>query len=462
MDRVIRCLLFQCTEYLLSWSALLMMNETEDGKLPDLRKLAGVMFINYISSIIANVIPRLIEIPLLEMFHVPILLIPMLLCCTIFTGGVVKIVLSLLLVDIWMGVGEILTSFIYYSICGQKPMFFTLFFYEGNLLIQWLITCGVILVMLFVTRPLFYKYKSISVLEEKVSASIVLFYLIISAAWPVNGLEMQEANDLSWYWRILFYTLFLNVMLILWGCNRKRIMDLKMQSLYLKQKMEREYALVFSDMDRDMRRFRHDVKKHMDALAYLEKQEEHEVPAALLEKYQQDLKEIYTELTYGNYCNKYDINLVMMQLEGVCRRHNVEFVVALKNLGLDSLPVHIRVQLFENLNEWAEKTMEAMELGKNGFMKGKLLLSFHGVSSAGFHTLKVSLEQKISSEGMKEKQTYIWRCVCSRSIIGKIKKILHGYNPSVKGEYSKSGKRLTISWHEKRTYRGKEDNICCR
>ena len=336
---------------------------------------------------------------------------------------------------------------VYCLVCGQKPVFIFLPFYEGNLLFQWLVECIVGFLMLLVTRPLFHKYKSFSILEEKVSVAIGLFYLMASATWPANSFKLQEESDFPFYWSVLFRTVFINVILILLWYNRKRVMDAKLQSLYLKQKMEKEYTLVFADMDRDMRRFRHDVKKHMDALSYLAEEREIAIPAVQLEKYQQDLRTIYSELTYGNYCSKYDVNLVLMQLENVCCERNIQFSVTLKNLDLDSLPVHIRVQLFEALSGWAEKEMAIEAEETDSVRNKKQHLSFNGISSAGFHILKASLQQEISAGKEAKKGIYISRYVLTRNTTEKIKKLLYEYSSRAKTEYSNGRRQLVISWH---------------
>ena len=432
--------------------ALVMMNETEDDKLPKPGKFIGTMFCVYICSLVGRILYQCVEQPAEGIIRILTVLSSLLFCCILFTGGVAKILLSIVILDLWMGIGEMFMTIVYCIICGKDLAFIFLPQYEENILLQWAVEFVIGFLMLFASRKIFYTYKKSFVLEGKLLVAFALLYIaVVGGILLVKPLGLHGYENYPYHLTLLFTAASSCIIIIGLLCyNQNQVMKARFQSLYLKQKMEREYALVFADMDRDMRRFRHDVKKHMDALSYLSENHESSVPDVQIKKYQQDLKKIYTELTYGNYCSKYDINLVLMEIENVCRRQDGELSVNLKTLDLDSLPVHIRVQLFEMLCEWAE---EAMEWGTGVSVKAGRTIFFQGMTSARFHTLKIVLQWECPVDREKKAhgcvRTYIREQIDTEKTAGKVKRLLYEYGSTVKIERSDKSVSLLISWHER-------------
>ena len=486
-------------EFLVVWSELLMMNETEDGKLPDWKKLLPVMLIQYLLSLFCINSLKFMDFSIATMLHIPLQLIALFMCCHLFTGGVFKIWVSIFLTDIWCGLMEIIVSVVCCLAFGKELGNVYAFQYEGNILTQCIIMVGVVWIMMFFTKPLFAKYKNVSFLDGKWSIFLLAFYLGAISIFGIKPIGIFRKAIFPYYHNLIFMACAITVFIVLLGVSQKKMLHEKIQSLYLKQKMEQEYELIFEDMDKNIRCFRHDIKKHMEVLSYFEKNAKVDTYTNQLKEYQKDLKMMYEELTYGNYCGKKDVNMVLMQLENDCCNlyptGSRTISVSLKNLNLDSIPVYIRVQLFEQISDWIKEQLKRWERwdrdeneNKNE-SKNKISLLFSGESSAGFHTLKVvlqcsgkeiggeshfdlnpnkRLDAKISGKEigngalrfraikdsadsvLKRKIKKIKEDTLDKNFVMKINKLLYGYKPSVKVDFLQAygDKNAIICWHD--------------
>ena len=483
---------------LMVWAMLITMNETENGKFPN-RKILGIsMIVSYIFSFTVNQIAVAIDIekvPYIKWLSIPLILFSLTMCCIMFTGGVTKILISILITDLYGALTQPMITFLYCVIKNKELRFM----YSGrngeDIVLEIILEVIVDGTMFLIAVPLFRRYRKFVLLEAKWCAVFIIFYFVMSNVWSVKPVRIVNRGIYPYYYNLIFVACFSSMLILLLGYNQKKTLDMKLQSLYLKQKMEQEYGLVFEDMDKNVRRFRHDIRKHMDTLSYLEKNYGSDVSAAQLAEYQRDLKAIYTELTYGNYCCKYDVNMVLMQLEKDCwnlyPEKNMEMSVSLKNLNLDSLPVYIRVQLFEQMSQWIKERLDQSFRNKEDEKdkrNNKAVLLFTGDSSSGFHTLKISLfcpsicssevypsekerncekfeAMRIEKTGMKS----IKKHILNKRITAKINRLLYGYNPSVKVDFAKPhvpqaeyqqyrkavnahliSPNLVVCWHDKK------------
>ena len=486
-----RIFIMHATEMVIVWPALVMMNETEDGKLPEWKKLCIAMLVNYTTSLFVNYLIQVADHSAIGVLAVSNMLLSLLFCCAIFTGGVVKILLSLIISDMWCGVGEILMTIIYCLICGKKLEFIFLPQYEGNIFLQWIVELTVGMLWLFITRPLFHKYKKLSIFENRIFTIAILFYFVIGEIWSVRPVGMFGGNVSPYYYTLIFIAVFTCIFIMLLGYNQRQMLQIKIQSLYLQQKMEQEYELVFQDMDKNVRCFRHDVKKHLDHLAYMADKDTASVPVEKLEEYQKELKAIYEELLWGNYCGQYDVNMILAQLEKDCREQNqkMEMEISLKDLDFDSLSAYVRARMLEIVSDWVRQEVGVLEAGTLGMsempkVRREYKLTLSGTSSAGFHSLKVELlwngetngeqhanakgkgsdkeqcanerevgvEQRASGKknGWNKKVKFmknIKKYLLFKKMTGSLKKLLKGYHALIKSEKRNGGVTFFICWH---------------
>ncbi len=450
-----RFFVFHFIEFFITWAALFLLNETDEPDKPQWWKIAGILLCSYVSTFITNLMPRMEGDTVGQYGRIVTMLVYLLCCCVLFTGGVPKLMLSIIIADVWMGGCEILMVIIFCIICRKNLDYIYLYQYDERMLLQWAVEIAVGVLMLHLSKTLFDKYKRVAVADGKQYVFFCCICIFAATAFQIKPLGLMREEGFPYYYTLIYFMSFCVILAILLSRNRKRVLEAEISELYLKQKMEQEYTLLFADMDREMRCFRHDVKKHMDALSYLAENGEIDVSKELIKKYREDLKDIYVKLTYGNYCSKFDVNLILTQMADECRDRKTEFSVMLRNLNLDSLPVNIRVQMFEMLKEWFHKqSFDGRSSRDSGsdVHSGRAVLTLNGMTVAGFHTLTVSLERdSCFSREHIHMCDKIWerirKSIFSWEITVRIRKLLNGHQPTVKIKNGNGVNSLVICWH---------------
>lgn len=498
----IRFFLLHLVELFSIWTALFWMNE-QDPKQPLARwKIVMCVSIQYILSLAVNLFIKNTGLSIFELVSVPLMLISLLLCCILFTGGVVKIFLSILISDLWGGMVEITMSLLYCVISGRKLEIIYIYELKDDILLQFLYEILFWSMMLGLCKPLFLKFRKLSILEGKLFSFLFIGYFSLGAFLRVTPVASFEGTIKQYPDTLLFIACYSSIFIFFLGYNRKNLMQLEIQSLYLKQKLQQEYNLVFQDMERNIRCFRHDIKKHMDALDYLENNSTVEIPQEQLKQYRSSLNSIYRELTYGNYCNAMDINTILMQLDKQIQNTSASFSVSLRNLKIDSLPVYLRMQLFEKGSNWIQEQIVQEQITQERITQKHITqehiiqehmplkqiperntlkiidspvqnISIKGMTHAGYHTVKFTVtvqklntSDKASAKNIPGLQKWILQKKINFQHTREIQKLLHKYggtcqmekrsispndmkNTVMKTEKAILKITLTAAWHGK-------------
>ncbi len=456
----IRFILLHLTGAVGTWIVLFLMNERDPHQRMARWKIALCIVSHYFLSLGTNFLLKTTKFSIFEFFAIPMMLIGLLICCVLFTGGVVKIFLSILISDLWGGMNELLASFLYCLISGRKLEMLYIYEMDGDVLVQFLFEILIWTIMILLTRPLFLKFRKLPILEGKLFAFLFIGYFSLGAFLRVSPTSFFEGTVARYQNTLTFMVCYSCIFIFFLGYNRKNLMQLEIQSLYLKQKLQQEYGLVFQDMEKGIQCFRHDVRKHLDALDYLENHSTLQIPQEQLKQYRSNLNAIYQELTCGNYCNTMDINVILMQLDKYIDKYidkPANFSVSLRNLETDSLPVYLRMQLFEKISDWTKELMDELMERQNTILQN---VSVTGMTHAGYHTLKFIIQVQLSESPDKKVSNLlkkIRRKLRNAQNMQEIRRFLHKHSGTCRMEKRRINEAnrttleitLTAAWHGK-------------
>ena len=123
---------------------------------------------------------------------------------------------------------------------------------------------------------------------------------------------------------VFMFCLFLSI--------RNTIERDRQHMLTLKQQALSEQAKIIYMQKSRVRRFRHDIKKHLDAMGYLlqDNPELKEDPSFL--QYQNEMKAYENIFRRAYYCDSDELNVSLAQIEQYCLEHDIPVKIYLKRL----------------------------------------------------------------------------------------------------------------------------------
>ena len=204
------------------------------------------------------------------------------------------------------------------------------------------------------------KLKRYPVGQVKAVKIAVIVYLVLGCLSPATRTGFKEGNWLSLYSVLAVDSVmfFFAVMTILQRMERE-----SKNLLQLRQYTFAAQAEALGTQRQKVRRFRHDVKRHLDAMSYLiqQKPELESDPSFL--RYRKELEPYADAFRQGYYCDSDELNASITQMEKYCSEHRIPIAIKMRRLQLSG---------------WSRE--EQLQFGT---LLYNLLISFDGEQIAG-------------------------------------------------------------------------------
>ena len=175
------------------------------------------------------------------------------------------------------------------------------------------------------------KMRKLTFEQNKIVKAVVIVYLILGSI-PV-GDRTGFDNGVSWPTLAIVMVYVILFFFAVLMSQRKMERDSR-QLLRLRQYAFAAQAETLGLQRQKIRRFRHDVKRHLDALTYLmkEKPELEKDPSFL--QYRQELEHYRDVFRQGYYCESDELNAGISQIDQYCAAHGIPITIKLRRLQL--------------------------------------------------------------------------------------------------------------------------------
>lgn len=191
--------------------------------------------------------------------------------------------------------------------------------------IQLLIDSGIAILLLI---PASY-FRKLPIKPLRPAQVAVIAYLAYGCMPTTNRTGFDGGNMIPMLVGILCFIVF---MFCLFWSIRNTIERDKQHMLKLKQQALSEQAKIIYMQKIRVRRFRHDIKKHLDAMAYLmqDNPELKDDPSFL--QYQNEMKTYENMFRRAYYCDSDELNMSLEQIEQYCMEHDIPDKIYLKRM----------------------------------------------------------------------------------------------------------------------------------
>lgn len=191
--------------------------------------------------------------------------------------------------------------------------------------IQLLVDSGIALLLLIPAS----KLRKLPIRPLRPAQIIVIAYLAYGCMPTTSRTGFDGGNIIPMFVGLLGFAVFVFLVFISIMNTAERN---EHQMLELKQRALSELAQSIYYQKRTVRRFRHDVRKHLDTLEYLLQNSPNlsEDKAFLL--YQQEFKAYENVFRQAYYCGSDEVNTGLAQIDQYCRMHDIPVTIQLKRL----------------------------------------------------------------------------------------------------------------------------------
>lgn len=167
---------------------------------------------------------------------------------------------------------------------------------------------------------------------------------------------------------LIFIILFLYEFLWFWHWRKNQKVEKENQKLRYENSVMKEYYDTLEHQMQMIRKFHHDINKHMDVLKGMaDKMETLE-----LEMYSEQLEEVYQGVKPITYCSNPIVNAVLINKIHECEEKQIQFEVDMMNFEAMKMKEIDLVALLSNLLDNAIEECERIE------HKGKKKIKIHG------------------------------------------------------------------------------------
>ena len=173
------------------------------------------------------------------------------------------------------------------------------------------------------------KIRKYSIGHLKIVRIAVIAYLVIGSMPDVVKTGFENENPISTYIALSadIFLAFFAVLMILRKTEREN-----RQLLQLRQYAFATQTEALGVQKQRIRRFRHDIRRHLDAMSFLQekKPELKNDPSFLL--YRQELEQYRDLFRQGYYCDSDELNTSMTQIDKYCVKHGIPITINMRRV----------------------------------------------------------------------------------------------------------------------------------
>ena len=265
-------------------------------------------------------------------------------------------------------------------------------------LIEFITEAGIAALLLIPSR----KLRKYSVGRVTIVKIAVVIYLILGSLPLTTKPGFENGNPLP---TLLFLSVdaiiaFFAVMTIQWKMERE-----SQNLLQLRQYAFAAQAEALGMQRQRIRRFRHDVKRHLDAMSYLIQQRpELESDPSFL-RYRKELEPYAEAFRQGYYCDSDELNASITQMEKYCSEHRIPIVIKMRRLQLSGWSREEQLQfgtlLYNLLISFDEEQIAGLQISGDS-VQGQNILRIEAKYRQAFAQATAGKEEADYKGGVQE------------------------------------------------------------
>ena len=173
------------------------------------------------------------------------------------------------------------------------------------------------------------KIKKYSIGHLKIVKIAVIAYLVIGSMPNTVKPGFENENPLSTYFALSadIFLAFFAVLTILRKTERE-----SRQLLQLRQYAFAAQTEALGVQKQKIRKFRHDIRKHLDAITFLQQKNPELKKNPSFLQYRQELEQYHDLFRQGYYCDSDELNTSMMQIEKYSVKHGIPVTINMRRV----------------------------------------------------------------------------------------------------------------------------------